>query len=372
MKNVKMNRMGGGGNLAFTLVELLVVIAIIGILIALLLPAVQAAREAARRMQCTNNLKQIGLGIHNFHDGHKALPPIVIFNSKGSIFCYLYPYIEQNALYERMTGQADGLLNLPNGYHGDQWSVDVLTAEEQRGFGSISAYLCPSRHTAGSGFAYRDEAGGDQRQSCGPRCDYAAVVTKANEWYWAEYCYLATRTGDQNGEFAASRPSDFIGPLRVSRPTFRNDRNGSDPGHQSDIISWVSRDSLSWWSDGTSNQLVMGEKFIPSFAVGSDTQTDKRWDGGYMTAWPLDLVFNVGRFVHRDYRSIVASPADSGVTAGQSPSNHWGHYGFGSHHTGTVNFLVGDGSVHGISTTISTTLLWNLSRVNDGNAASIP
>ena len=99
----------------FTLVELLVVIAIIGILIALLLPAVQAAREAARRAQCTNNLKQIGLALHNYHDTHKVFPPeYTMFGATGTGAAadtpeprwawgaFILPYLEQQPLYDAL------------------------------------------------------------------------------------------------------------------------------------------------------------------------------------------------------------------------------------------------------------------------------
>ena len=90
----------------FTLVELLVVIAIIGILVALLLPAIQAAREAARRTQCSNHLKQLALAAHNFHDTYKALPPIVNHTEGPTFFMHILPFIEQQALYDLYNGGA--------------------------------------------------------------------------------------------------------------------------------------------------------------------------------------------------------------------------------------------------------------------------
>src|ERR687892_251305 len=101
---------------AFTLVELLVVIAIIGILIALLLPAIQAAREAARRSQCTNNLKQLGLGVLNFESSSKKLPAPGQCDSTGgasttymihSTATVILPYIEQTTVYDMFDHKAD-------------------------------------------------------------------------------------------------------------------------------------------------------------------------------------------------------------------------------------------------------------------------
>src|SRR5262245_1232961 len=87
---------------AFTLVELLVVIAIIGVLVALLLPAVQAARESARRSQCSNHLKQLGLAVQGFEDVNKVLPPARMDNYGGVTWAvFILPYLEQDQFYKQ-------------------------------------------------------------------------------------------------------------------------------------------------------------------------------------------------------------------------------------------------------------------------------
>ncbi len=131
-----MNRLPNKSRPGFTLVELLVVIAIIGILVALLLPAVQAAREAARRMSCSNNLKQIGLAFHNYHDTYKIFPPSYIEGNgwqetKWGWGCFILPFMEQQPLYDTLTDNRNA-------------RVTVRPANQAEQQLHLSVYRCPS------------------------------------------------------------------------------------------------------------------------------------------------------------------------------------------------------------------------------------
>jgi prepilin-type N-terminal cleavage/methylation domain-containing protein len=196
---------------AFTLVELLVVIAIIGVLIALLLPAVQAAREAARRSQCTNHLKQIGIGVHNFHDTRGGLPPITLGStndgvSRVSLLLLIYPFMEQQSLYDLIgsrdshTGtvarkgfdvavHVDGdksVIGYTNKGTIDWWGR--FSEEEQKGFASVTSYRCPTRRGSGADSVYQGTTAATDEP--GPLGDYAIPCICPSTNYWHQY-YLS-------------------------------------------------------------------------------------------------------------------------------------------------------------------------------------
>jgi prepilin-type N-terminal cleavage/methylation domain-containing protein/prepilin-type processing-associated H-X9-DG protein len=129
----------------FTLIELLVIIGIMAILIAILLPAVQSAREAARRSQCVNNLKQVGLAMHQYHDAHAVLPPGKKGCCWGTWLVYTLPYLEQPALFNAWNSCGINADGAPTNYDVDLRYFGVANQSVTSTF--ISAYLCPTDQT---------------------------------------------------------------------------------------------------------------------------------------------------------------------------------------------------------------------------------
>ena len=345
---------------AFTLVELLVVIAIIGILIALLLPAVQAAREAARRMQCTNNLKQAGLAIHNFHDSQRGVPPSHIGIYRATFFVLIMPYIEQQALYDAFTSLTDGLAtNLRPGDDSTDFWLTVFTPEQKRGLMSVPMYYCPSRRSPGTGNEITS-------WHPGPLNDYVIVVTGRD----GRHDYAYPSNGWQYWLFANNHNEAFMsetqhGPIRGAKVT-ANAFSGAETNHM--FKSFSPRDTFSWWSDGTSNQIVYGEKHIPLGSLNKCegvNGNDGKWDCAWH--WINDYdPWSIARAAVTDYPVIARSPK-----ARVTPDRIY-DIAFGSYHPGVCNFLLGDGSVHAVSVTLPGDIFHHLCVVNDGNAVTLP
>ncbi|MCL2120429.1 MAG: DUF1559 domain-containing protein [Planctomycetaceae bacterium] len=395
---------------AFTLVELLVVIAIIGMLIALLLPAVQAAREAARRMQCTNHLKQLGLAVQNFHNALNALPPMGIGGGTQrseigedrivdandprhpgfTIFPLLFPYLEQTALYDLCDYKIQRNEDVEfwsNWWVQKSWGGPQLSDDQRRAFGSISFLKCPTRRTGES--SLRDP-GDDVRwwSTPGPRGDYAAVTACATQ-----NDNVATGPGESNNVwFHSHKPSRaqwIIGPFRAA--TYSNDAQGD-----AQVSTWTPRDTFSRISDGLSNQLIFGEKQIygggdtsaPGAPIAFEAEpdsTDSTIYGGdlsiltmhhwsYSAVRPVHTMFPVATIDSNPSWRVFPGIQRRTVAVGHGDNNFWWNtpLAFGSWHTGTTNFVLADGAVRAIPDTINQRLLAKLGIVNDGLTASVP
>ena len=405
----KMLNWGGGGKLGnnteekrgFTLVELLVVIAIIGMLIALLLPAVQAAREAARRMQCTNNLKQIGLAVHNFHDTRNALPPCSLGFIRVSTLALLMPFIEQQANYDRLSRPSIGVGRTThwwNGIAGDPWgfgddhTADPMTDADRKALASVPINVCPSRRAPGATATY---AGDPETWEIapGPQTDYAIVVMAAPTYAQ----WQAVKPDNDLTAYWWTTPKQHVpahkGPFR-SATTTPEFETYYYPVFTSVVNTWQPRDTISWLADGTSNQFLFGEKHIPSSLVGQCS--GKAWSGDANTGGDCSFLSSEsasGATYSRTFSFATIDPADpnnpsrfwlrgdygwewpmfKGNEGANAASVLWAFGGFGSSHPGTCNFLLGDGAVRGVSnTTPANPILISFALVNDGRATALP
>jgi prepilin-type N-terminal cleavage/methylation domain-containing protein/prepilin-type processing-associated H-X9-DG protein len=305
---------------AFTLIELLVVIAIIAILIALLVPAVQKVREAAARTQCTNNLKQIALATHSYHDTYKILPynagPGYNYNPTSpncwSWLVRILPYIEQAPLYN-----AGGFANPAQTINGAGAAVAA----------QIPVFLCPSDSSTYNG-PRTDEANiGSSFNYGGPpvtvgQTNYKGVC--GSNWAWGTYTHTGP-SGSNNGLDAG----DGV--------FFRTD--------------YTKKKSLLAIIDGTSNTLMIGED-IASMDVHCD--------------W---VFFNHAT-------GTCAIPLNSAMQAGQpgfnNPTDWPDVYSFRSYHTGGANFALADASVRFVSASIDINLYRALATMKGNEPVSVP
>ncbi len=323
----------------FTLVELLVVITIIGILIALLLPAVQAAREAARRSQCTNNLKQMGLALQNYHDSFGCFPRYAIPNGANgnrwygySVHFRLLPYLEQGALFDRVR-------DLSNNFYISSWTSSVYTPCTSV---PMAAYICPSAGPYGS-TSYKGY------------CNY--VVSAGPNVGWG--------TGE-NGAFQRDLEVDIAlfrdgtSSTIMLTEQLSGDADNNTYRAESDVargIAWT-------YTNRSTKTGPIPQSEVDGYGVRCAAATSSHTSGmGQGWLWPVHF-YTVGNTLAPPNWKYPTCMECAGCSAG----DYYGVYPARSHHPGGVNHTMADASVRFISDTVDLTTYHGLGS-RDGNEA---
>ncbi|PQO25572.1 prepilin-type cleavage/methylation domain-containing protein [Blastopirellula marina] len=337
------------GKKAFTLVELLVVIAIIGILIALLLPAVQQAREAARRMSCSNNLKQMGLAMHNYASTFsEQLPGCGAGDSDFSPLARMLPYCEQT----NVSNLIDFKIPVRNEFGPELWEAAGTP---------ISMYLCPSdpepvmgtREATGYESEATDQFGSENVPVAG--ANY--FMNKGSGVGGKSETHLSS--GPSNGmasfgdEFRLRDVTDGLSNTIVFSESRRRSNHGVVPSTPTaqDNIARASGNSPSAWAEAFEN----GTSSIDDPAFLSSVSD---WSYGRMVSWMRARDVSGVVFPPRFTPNFKAGP-DLYVRSGIA-------YGARSYHTGGVNAGLCDGSVRFVSDSIDREVWWALLTRNGG------
>jgi prepilin-type N-terminal cleavage/methylation domain-containing protein/prepilin-type processing-associated H-X9-DG protein len=367
--------------LAFTLVELLVVIAIIGILVALLLPAIQSAREAARRIQCKDNLKNIGLAILNFVDTRKVFP------TGGSHYLYAGPPqfdVPQNIengkpLGPDRQGMGWGFQIAP--YIEETAAYQLQTAKDL-GNVVIPIYTCPSRRSAKTALSKTfnvpmtviDYAGAVPATYTSAARTVLFDATRFSPFTAANFTYLFPAWSGGTSATGGGWPgNNMVYDGVIVRCPWRWSSTNAATGQQIGNALTNSQGNVKVASitDGTSKTLMIAEKYVrvDNYEAGdADKYSDDR---GWYDGWDSDAMRLACFPPVNDSDSIgwAAGLAnyfgDKGAEVGQVLPNSWNVYHFGSAHTSGINAVFADGSVHTIGYDVEPVLFNHLAARND-------